>query len=82
MEILLLSCFSVTIEPSKFVNENDGTYPMKLILSILDLAALSITINPKDPSIRIKKNAIISFLFKLFILQSIIQYNYNSYKPR
>ena len=82
IDILLSNCSSVIISPSKFVNENDGTCPMIPILSILDLVALSITKNPKDPSIKINKNAITSFLFRLFILQSIIQYNYYSYKPR
>ena len=57
IDILLSNCFSVITSPSKFVNENDGTCPMIPILSILDLVALSMTKNPKDPSIKINKNA-------------------------
>ena len=82
IDILLSNCFSVMTEPSEFVNENDGTCPMIPILSIQDLVALSMTKKPKDPSININKNAKTSFLLRLLILQSIIQYNYYSYKPR
>ena len=43
---------------------------------------IAIDLETKDPNIKINKNATTSFLFRLLIMQSIIQYNYNSYKPR